>query len=187
MKKKIITAGIATTLLLSPIVSFADSSTPVKSNDFTQHNFNNIENQPTVLFSETIQYDENGQVIDRQTKGTENPIPNKERVIINDGSFNWKYSNTKNSSNRVNKDSYNVGLILVGGLSSFLPTAPLQSTAIVVSGGLAYFYQPAVTYYTSDVYTDIDAYNRYVKTVTVSKNANGTKLYSDTKVMKYLK
>ncbi|EJR73053.1 hypothetical protein P4388_29685 [Bacillus thuringiensis] len=139
-----------------------------------------------VLYSETVKFDENENVINREVSGTETRTSNTQGVIIADGSFNWKHASSKDSSNRINKDSYNVGLILVNGLSSYIPWKPVQVTAQVVASGLMYFNQPSITYYHTEAYRDIDAVNHYVKTVTDTIK-NGKKVYTDTKVMKYTK
>lgn len=139
-----------------------------------------------VLYSETVKFDENEKVINREVSGTETRTSNVQGVIIADGSFNWKHASSKDSSNRINKDSYNVGLMLVNGLSVYIPWKPVQATAQVVASGLMYFNQPSITYYHTEAYRDLDAVNNYVKTVTDTIK-NGKKVYTDTKVMKYTK
>ncbi|QWG42850.1 hypothetical protein EXW35_32020 (plasmid) [Bacillus mycoides] len=139
-----------------------------------------------VLYSETVKFDENEKVINREISGTETRTSNAQGVIIADGSFNWKHASSKDSSNRINKDSYNVGLMLVNGLSVYIPWKPVQATAQVVASGLMYFNQPSITYYHTEAYRDIDAVNHYVKTVTDTIK-NGKKVYTDTKVMRYTK
>ncbi len=50
-----------------------------------------------------------------------------------------------------------------------------------------YFNQPSLYRYYTDNYRDFDAVNEYVKSVTVTKSEGGTRLYSDTKVQKFVK
>ncbi|WP_234785677.1 hypothetical protein [Bacillus mycoides] len=123
-------------------------------------------------------------MLDREVSGTETRASNVQGVIIADGSFNWKHASSKDSSNRINKDNYNVGLILVNGLSSYIPWKPVQVTAQVVASVLMYLNQPSITYYRTEAYRDIDAVNHYVKAVTDTIK-NEKKVYRDTKVMKY--
>lgn len=202
MKMKIATTTLASILLLSPLSSYAyaDSSVVEKSSeqtnattfeDFTKNTPPIIDKSqdPTVIYSETIKYDENENIIDRQVSGSEVKINIDSKIqgqIINDGGFNWKYVGYKEADNKINKDAYNVSLILVGAFSNFLPKF-FTSIAMGVTGSLMYFYQPPVVTYQTGSYRDYDAVNEYVKTETITRNANGARMYYDTKVQKFVK
>lgn len=207
MKKKLATTALASVLWLSPLYSYAhaDSQTVEKSNSqtsplTTNHDTTTSENfsqaiptiiaaqnlEDNVVYSESVVYDEKGNVVDRQVSGTEAKPSSSQGLVIADGSFNWKYVGSRESSNRINRDSYNVALILTGAFSGYLPGKLYPAIAKAVAGGLMYFNQPSLYRYYTDNYRDFDAVNEYVKSVTVTKSEGGTRLYSDTKVQKFV-
>lgn len=143
--------------------------------------------EDNVVYSESVVYDEKGNVVDRQVSGTEAKPSSSQGLVIADGSFNWKYVGSRESSNKINRDSYNVALILTGAFSGYLPGRLYPAIAKAVAGGLMYFNQPSLYRYYTDNYRDFDAVNEYVKSVTVTKSEGGTRLYSDTKVQKFVK
>ncbi|PHB21074.1 hypothetical protein COE80_22565 [Bacillus pseudomycoides] len=206
MKKKIVTTALASILALSTLAPYAHADSPTVEKSIEQTNVSSINQatkfedfwkntppvvdkgqEPTLMYSETIQYGENGNVIDRQVSGAEIKPADFQGTIINDGSFNWKSAGSGDADNRIEKHSYNVALILVAAFSNYLPTKILTSIAIGVSGSLAYFYQPPLVTYHTENYRDYDAVNEYVKSVTVTRNANGAKMYTDTKVQKFVR
>ncbi|MED1304302.1 hypothetical protein P4U65_28000 [Bacillus pacificus] len=202
MNKKIVTTVLASVLLLSPLSSYTYADSPTVEKSSKQTNASSINQtitpqnlppiidkgqEPTVIYSETIKYDENGNEIYRQVSGSEVKSADFQGEIINDGGFNWRSIGSKDANNKINKDSYNVALILVGAFSNYLPTRLLTSVAMGVSGSLIYFYQPPVVTYHTENYRDFDAVNEYVKSVTVTRNESGAKVYTDTKVQKFLR
>lgn len=143
-----------------------------------------------LLSSETVIYNEDGTVKAQITNefGNQPTSDFETYVVVSDGpSYSWDLIGTEYGTNKLDKDAYNVALILLGGLNTYVKVKTVQAVATVTLGALAYFGQPTVYYYKQLTYVDKDAVNDYVKTITYTySDSSRTKLVAtSTKVQKF--
>lgn len=147
----------------------------------------------TLEFSETVYYDEEGNVEAKYSIDSVNKIqevnPKNSRVIINEGGYSWDFLITKYSDTAVEHDGYKLARILLP-----LVGATVKNTIHGLAAAGLYVYitehpQPALRYYKNHTYADSDSTNNYLKTVTYTyTDKNRTKLKStNTNIVKVKK
>jgi len=100
-------------------------------------------------------------------------------AVIDPGTANYSLVHTKYYDNKLDKDAYNVALILAPAVTTAANAHPLTKAITAGMAGLIrYFHQPTVYYYTQKTYVAYDSYKVIVKTENyVYTNSSRTKLY----------
>ncbi|PFH85773.1 hypothetical protein [Bacillus sp. AFS088145] len=132
----------------------------------------------SLVSSEQVNYDENGNVIGKYSVEVKPSIPNK-RAVINEGGYSWKFFSTKYSDTVVEHEGYVIVSRLLPSAIPFMPTRLQQAAAATLLTYIQYYPRPKLYYFTNHTYTDSDNVNNYIKTDTYTYSDKArTKLVS---------